>query len=292
MDKVVSEVKVENSHPADHALGLEEAQVVAPLNGDTEREARRQGWVPQDQFRGDDWIDADTFVRRGREINPILRANNDRLKGQLDSLQSQNNVLVQELTELKKGQATIQKRDYDATMKMLKSSRLEAIEGGDHEKYLALDEQIDQLRGQRDQIVPQVSDLPQSSAPLDPEFQAWHRDNSWYGSDEWRTITINKIAEEIRRDYPQLIGRRFLDEVVLEAEGRYPKDFGSFSSPRAVVTHSMVEDGGRRSVPGTGRRRTTADLPSDARSAMQKFVRDGLMTEQRYVDLYFTGEQA
>lgn len=286
-------------HPSDHALGLDVSDNEVVIESvDFEREARRQGWVPQDSFRGDDldWVDAQTFVQRGREINPILRANNDRLKVQLDSLQNQNNVLVQELTELKKGQSVIQKRDYDTTLGMLKSARLEAMEGGDHEKFFMLDEQIDQLRGQREQLVPQVRETPQQSSAPDPEFQAWHRENPWYGVDEWRTVTTNKIAEETRHSYPQLIGRKFLDEVVLEAQTRYPRDFGLAvkERPSNAMRHSMVdENNGRRPVVSESRNRySTADLPGDARAAMQKFVKDGLMTEKRYVELYFSGEQS
>lgn len=285
-------------HPSDVALGLDEGGEVGGVEVgiDVEREARRQGWVPREQFNGseNDWIDAVSFVQRGREINPILRANNERLKNQIDSLSNQNLVLVRELTELKKGQATIQQRDYDTTLKMLKTARLEAMDGGDNEKFLALDEQIDQLRGQRDQLVPQVNDSPQQSSAPDPEFQAWHRENSWYGNDEWRTVTINKVAEEIRKSYPQLVGRKFLDEVVLEAQSRYPKDFGVSERMRtsSAMVHSMVDDNsGRRGMSyGGDRRHTVADLPADAKVAMQKFVRDGLMTEKRYVELYFAGE--
>jgi len=52
----------------------------------TEKEARAQGWAPKEEFRGKetDWIDADVFVQRGREINPILRKNNERIQKELD----------------------------------------------------------------------------------------------------------------------------------------------------------------------------------------------------------------
>lgn len=51
-----------------------------------EKEARVFGWVPKEDFRGseDDWVDADTFVKRGKEINPILRKNNELLMKRLD----------------------------------------------------------------------------------------------------------------------------------------------------------------------------------------------------------------
>ena len=45
-------------------------------NTDVEARARDMGWSPRDSWRGkaEDWIDAETFVKRGTEILPILRA--------------------------------------------------------------------------------------------------------------------------------------------------------------------------------------------------------------------------
>ncbi len=55
-----------------------------------EQEAHNLGWVPLDQWRGDPekWTDADTFVKRGKEIMPILRKNNEALQGTVGQLQA------------------------------------------------------------------------------------------------------------------------------------------------------------------------------------------------------------
>ena len=47
-----------------------------------EDRAAQMGWVPVDKFRGDPahWVDAETFVKKGEEVMPILRANNRRLE--------------------------------------------------------------------------------------------------------------------------------------------------------------------------------------------------------------------
>src|SRR6266436_2695776 len=51
-----------------------------------EEEASRDGWVPKDEFHGaeSDWVDAATFVERGKAINPILRKNNERLMKEIN----------------------------------------------------------------------------------------------------------------------------------------------------------------------------------------------------------------
>ena len=50
-----------------------------------EEKALEMGWVPQDKWTGDPdkWTDARSYVERGEQILPILRANNRRLQDDL-----------------------------------------------------------------------------------------------------------------------------------------------------------------------------------------------------------------
>src|ERR1035437_8659239 len=58
-----------------------------------EKEASAMGWVPEESYKGDkaNWVDADTFVEKGRHVLPILRKNNERLLGELGNVK--NDVL-------------------------------------------------------------------------------------------------------------------------------------------------------------------------------------------------------
>ena len=71
----MSEDTVDDGGGADN---LDAADEVSP---EILREAKTLGWVPKDQFRGsaDDWVDASTFVERGKQVMPILNHNNERL---------------------------------------------------------------------------------------------------------------------------------------------------------------------------------------------------------------------
>ena len=66
--------------------GEQEQQAAPEVNEATAKEARMFGWVPREEFRGsdDEWVDADVFVKRGKEINPILRKNNETLLKKLE----------------------------------------------------------------------------------------------------------------------------------------------------------------------------------------------------------------
>ena len=67
-----------------------EPQTQAPQTPDYAAEASAQGWVAKDDYRGNeaDWVDAETFVRRGKEIMPILRKNNEKLLKELKEARS------------------------------------------------------------------------------------------------------------------------------------------------------------------------------------------------------------
>jgi hypothetical protein len=54
---------------------------------ETEDKALRMGWVPKDQFKGapEKWTDAETFIKRGEEFLPFLKANNRKLEKALEN---------------------------------------------------------------------------------------------------------------------------------------------------------------------------------------------------------------
>jgi len=273
---------------------LEEVQDDGSLSFDYEEEARLQGWVEKEDFRGDpvSWVDAETFVKKGREINPILRANNEQLKRSISNLERQNSNLIRELSDLRKQQVAINKRDFTTTVNEIKSLRMQALRAGDEEKFLQLDNRLDTLLNKRRELIGEedVSTGEGNSPPqenYDPEFMAWVEDNNWYGRDEFRTTAVNHVAEVMRERYPNLTGRKFLDAVLRESKRRYPEDFGV----RTTSSRNVIGDfGNPTTIVRHGNGRSERDLPEDARKAMSQFVEDKLGTKEQYLKLYFNEE--
>lgn len=271
---------------------------------DVEEEARYGGWVPQEEFRGpkNTWLDAETFVRRGREINPILRANNDRLRQSLNAIEQQNRLYAEEIRALKEAQQGINQRDFETTLAIKNRQRMAAMKAGDEDLFLRMDTEIANLllskgeliEGRRPQnISDRSADNPADN--VDPVFNQWVNENNWYGNDEFRTLAVNRIAEQMRENYPNLVGRAFLDAVLRNTAKRYPEDFGV--SPYRGAGQAYASD--RRSIgdissPGAVLNHDTLgklerDLPADARSAMENFVKEGLGKKEDYIRLYFEG---
>lgn len=258
-------------------------------------EAESQGWVPKERYRGNerDWVDAETFVKRGREILPILKKNNENLVRDLNQTREQLKEFREAAEEFKKFQHESYERkaaDYEAQIRAIKESRAQAISDGDGQKVNALDDALDTAKDnlkEAKQAAKDVVSTPPaeaaSSANLDPSLQTWLNSNTWFGADKRMTSIANGIGESLRLEFPMLKGEAFLeklDEVLLE---EFPNKFGK-ATKRAQG--SPVESGSGRQSRSSSNAHSYDNLPSDAKVACDKFVRQKLMTREEYVQSY------
>lgn len=258
------------------------------------REAESQGWVPKERFRGNesDWVDAETFVKRGREILPILRKNNEHLQRDLQATKQQLQEFRQAAEEFKRFQQESYQRkvgEYEKRIQELRESRAQAISDGDGQRVNALDDALDQAKeeiqeakqaakkaaaesvAQPDPVVPTV----------DPALQSWLDRNSWFGQDKRMTGIVNGIGESLRLENPDLKGQPFLDELDKILAEEFPGKFGKKTSPT-----NRVESGSSRQPRGSSGDRSYDNLPSDAKAACDRFVKQKLMTREQYLADY------
>ena len=129
----------------------EVVQNEAPEVNQHESEARSQGWVPQEEFRGkeDDWVDAETFVRRGKEIMPILRKNNEKLLKELAEAKKaaeEAREAAKEFREFQKELTERKVKELSTQIEQLKQAKREAISSGDGDRVIAIDDAIDDIK--------------------------------------------------------------------------------------------------------------------------------------------------
>jgi len=255
------------------------------------QEAESQGWVPKERFRGNeaDWVDADTFVKRGREILPILRKNNENLIKDLNSTKEQLKEFREAAEEFKKFQKETYERkaqDYEKRIQEIKESRAQAISDGDGQKVNALDDALDVAKDELKEAKQAVKDADKApietpaSTEIDPGLQQWLDRNTWFGQDKRMTGIVNGIGESLRLEFPLLKGQAFLeklDEVLAE---EFPGKFGGEKKSPA----SRVESGSGRASRGSSSNAQTYDnLPAEAKAACDRFVKQKLMTREQYV---------
>jgi hypothetical protein len=258
-------------------------------HSDVEHEASTQGWVPKERFRGNeaDWVDAETFVKRGREILPILRKNNENLIKDLNATKEQLREFREAAEEFKKFQRETYERkvkDYENRIQEIKESRAQAISDGDGQKVNALDDALDQAKEEFKEAKQAVKDAESVKTPevtptnVDPGLQAWLDKNSWFGQDRRMTSVANGIGESLRVEFPLLKGQEFLDKLDEVLAEEFPNKFGKKQAPT-----SRVESGSGRQSRSSSNAQSYDNLPAEAKAACDRFVKQKLMTREQYV---------
>lgn len=201
----------------------EETRVVEPSE-DEKREARGMGWVDKRAFRGDpnNWVDAKTFLKRGREVLPIV-------KSQLERVNEENRGLKREIEEIKEAaksytafvdeQKTAQK---NFEMNSLKSARAEALRADDFDRVNEIDLRLQELRAP----APEPKKANGSGGGLDPEVKRLWEENirvhpflaEKAAQEDWSAEAmalrmagnkdtgqgfVNRVNDRMRRIYPE-----------------------------------------------------------------------------------------
>lgn len=238
------------------------------------QEAGSMGWADKDKWRGkpEDWVDAKTFLEKGRQVLPIVRASNDRLKGQLDAEAQARRELEGRLAASEATLAALEEAheadtaaQVEAARAELKTQLAEASREGDHEAVADLTQKMTDLAGKAPEKKEDKKPvMQQQKAP--PEIIQWYKDNPEFINDPRSVALGNVISQELRQKGVTIVGPAFLDMVAAEVE----KERGKPQSRRAA---GKVEGGnggaGGRSDDGGGGK-TYADLPADAKAACDK----------------------
>ncbi len=195
-----------------------------------EQEARQLGWVPQEEFRGnpDRWIDAESYLERGKTIMPILKENNRHMQAEIMELKG----MVEQLTEHSKRSdealatfkefhvQNLKERLADTKASLLQQIR-QAKEEGNLDQEVTLTDQLTEVNQQIKETAVATKESPKEKTDppktgTDPDSQAWLRANMWYLTDHRKHGLADGIASEIRNEDPEgkkFIGKTFYDEL-------------------------------------------------------------------------------
>lgn len=277
---------------SESAAPTEEHQASPEVN-EVEKEARAQGWVPKEEFRGkeSDWIEAEVFVQRGREINPILRKNNERIQKELEKAKKDLEELRIGVEEFKKFQKEATERkvaNYEKELAELREQKKQAISSGDGELAVQLDDQMDAVKEARAAAKEESKEVPKAKeeAPPNPKIEAWVEQNSWYKTNKVMSSATNALAEEIRAKNPFFTEEQFLEALDKELEETFPPEK---LGRRAKVKNPMDSGTSTTSASsGSKGKNTYASLPQDAKDACDMFVKQGLYkSREEYVNEYY-----
>ena len=256
-----------------------------PEQVQVEKDARTMGWVPKEDFRdGDHWVDAETFVKRGKEINPILRKNNETLLKKLEEAQKE----VAEVKKVAKEFEAFQKEatgrkllDMEKQLKDLKEQKKAAVSASDGDSVVAIDEAIDVVKEEQAAIKAKEKE-PKVEKPepvtYDPIINEWLDENTWFTSDMKMQRIADAVGVSVNQQFPHLKGKAFFEKLDEELDEILPEKYKKKTRTSPVEGSSQGT-----SRPSKTGKNTYENLPSDAKTACDRFVKQGLMTKEQYV---------
>ena len=227
-----------------------------------EQQALAQGWRPKEEFNGDpeSFIDAAEFVRRGELFSKIEHQSKE-LK-----------QVRQALEALKDHHSKVKETEYKRALASLDSARKQALADGEHDRFFALEEKIEEVKAEKAEFDAELKSVPTQDAPQPPqEFVNWVNQNKWYETDKAMRAYADRLGAELATSYPP-------NTVLQMVEKEVKKEFShKFTNPKSSRPMA-VEPAGRG-----GTKSDSFSLSSEERDIMRKFVRSGVMTEQEYI---------
>ncbi len=249
------------------------------------KRAKDQGWVPLEEFRDDEskWVDASTFVKRGDEINPILRKHNKDLQKQLEAANAKATEAIEaakEFKEFQKKNFEKEKSLLERQIEQLKAKKKVAYNEQDGDLVVEIEEAIDELKEEKANLKPPKETIVAPPAQvIDATLQKWLDKNTWFGQDEKLTRRVNGLGAALRGEQPNLTGQAFLDALDEEIQETFPDKFKREKPVNAVESSSTR--------PTRSGKKTYDDLPADAKAACNRYLKQGLFkTKEEYVAEY------
>jgi len=255
-----------------------------------EHEARSQGWVPKDEFKGDPgkWVDAEEFVEKARHVMPLLRKNNERLERKLAEQGTQLANVLKELDSWREDFKNMEefhkedvKRQVEDARKALKAELKAARAEDDVDREIEAQRRLNQLDSAEAAAKTAEDDPParkkqpdrEETAPT-PDLKAWMDENKWYGVDEDRSREALRVADDMA--YEMRKGR--LEELkgapfFAELDRRLSKLHGSASPRGQNKVGDSKTNGAGRNGKGKGYNDLSAEAKEICDRQAERFVR-------------------
>ena len=269
------------------------------IQAELEGRARRMGWRPKEEFRGDPhrWTDAQSFIERGEAELPVLRERyrtlDDRFarsEGELRQTRDQVSEMTKVLNEFRDFSARAEQRAYSKARSELERQMEDAAAGADQAGYRRAKAEFDALEPPKP--VAAVAETPpkKEEAPpaqrVEPVVQSWVQENEWFNRDPILNAYATARHGQLLTEKPGLSLSENLAEVRREVIDRFPDKFGNPKRERPQVVATPASPPPRKQGG-----KTFEDLPVEARAAYERAKRwmpD--YKKEEYLKTYFAGD--
>lgn len=277
---------VEETTEVSDTTNPDEAQTDEPATpSPVEELASKLGWSAD--HKSENFVDAETYILRSREIQDSMRDHNRDLKSQLNDLQGSVEALKSHNERVYKTEITKLQSQLDS----LNNEKDAAIEMADKDKVNQLDKQIDAVK--RTLSEPEPKPAPPSTNPV---YDDWVKDNSWYVTDNEMATYANTVAQQyagapadrvyalVRQRVAEVWPEKF-EEVKPVTEKQTPLEQVATETKQPKTAKPIAPASPVEGATNSGATPsfTKADLTDDQRKIMNDFVRLKVMTEDQYI---------
>ncbi len=255
---------------------IEQAADTQPEAVDYEAEARKMGWSPLDEFKGDPkhHLDAETFYTRAVEYMPIAKATIKKLSERIDRMDKDARKRADFFS---KGE----QRAYERALAEIRAEQEAAVESGDLEAHRRAAEKLDKL----DKPGTVVGDDDEDRRT--EEFADWGKANKWYATNSVMQAYADAQAQKlVKAKGGGFLDRDDLDDVAAKVKAKFadefPEDLGMNPRPKP---RNPVE--GVTAPRGRSGGKSFADLPAEAQRMCDKWVKNGtIKSRDDYIKNY------
>jgi hypothetical protein len=242
-----------------------------------EAEARKQGWGPLEEFRGNpkNWVPADEYLRMGDP--KYLRNALKETKRAVEELKQARQQDAAQFAERLDRFEAMSKAQRAKLYGDIEAARRHAVEAGDTAEYDRLNK-VEADLYEQEQAAGKATAKPEQKADAPhPEVEAWVQANPWFTRDKVLNKAAQGIHEQILDDEPGLSIAENLEKTKRELVKRFPEKFGK--KPEAKANgHTAVEVGQRMASSPKGK--GFQDIPAEERKIIERHIEEGLYKDK------------
>jgi len=241
---------------------IETPDEVVPQLSEVEIEAQEAGWKTKEEWVAggkaeSEWTPAKQWKKEFDLFQKIETLNKD-----LKSTRST-------LTALKGHYEKVKETEFKAALETLKAQKKRALDEGDSDAVIDIDDKIDQVKETQRQVNA-INPQPE----VHPDFSAWVQRNQWYSTD----TELQEFADTVGRSYakanPGIDPKDVLKHVAEKVKRTYPEKFKNERRTSAPAVEASRPQ---------GKKTEDYELSDLERQVMEKLVRGGHTTKEKYI---------
>ena len=265
--------------PPEEGAKKDDGDKVSPA----EKRARDNGWLPKEEYDGDDWIGAEAFNVRAEVIGQVLKQ-----KKANESLRSDLAATKKQLDEVTSLHERMLEKEIAKQKKSLKKEKIEAQESGDYKRVSDIEDEMEDLEKIE---TPSTSTQAKKQPTVPQAIKDWY---DKHGDAMLSNEDFKEAADAYALAYAKKAGDQYdatdaVEFVDKRLKKMFPEEYGSTKRKATPTPENDDIGGGSKST--TKDKKYTLSQCNDYEKSVAKRMAEQLgITPTKYVNEYLAKE--